>query len=72
MRAAGLRHEPVNDAMKYDAIVEALAHELLDAGDMAGCEVRPHLNDDLPLGGVERQAILGVGHGAFSASLNLR
>ena len=71
MRAAGLRQEAVNDAVKRHAVVEAVAYELLDAGDMAGSEVRPHLYDDLSLGGVERQRILGVGHGAFSACLNL-
>ena len=53
VRAAGLRHEAVDDAVKHDAVVEAVAHQLLDARDMAGREVRAHLDDDLALGGLE-------------------
>src|SRR2546428_8069 len=55
MGTASLRHEALDDAVKRDAIVEALAHQFLDACDMAGGEVRPHQNDDLALGGLQRQ-----------------
>src|SRR6516164_8199559 len=72
MGTASLRHEALDDAVKRDAIVEALAHQFLDARDMAGGEVRPHQNDDLALGGVQRQRIFGVGHGMFSACLSFR
>src|SRR5262249_31493362 len=69
---AGLRHEPLDDTVKRDAIVEALAHQFLDACDMARGEVRPHQNHDLALGGLQRQRILGVRHGMFSACLSFR
>ena len=72
MGTASLRHEALDDAVKRDAIVEALAHQFLDACDMAGGEVRPHQNDDLALGGLQRQRILGVRHGMFSACLSFR
>ena len=39
VRAAGLRHEAVDDAVEDDAVIEALAHQFLDAGDVAGREV---------------------------------
>ena len=45
---AGLGHEAVDHAMEDDAVVEAFAHQLLDARDVAGREVGPQLDDDLP------------------------
>ena len=44
VRAAGLRHEAVDDAVEDDAVVEALAHQFLDARDVAGREVGTHLD----------------------------
>src|SRR5688572_30769959 len=70
MRAAGLRHEAVDDAVEYDAVVEAFADELLDALDMFRREVGPQLDHDLALGGIERQLFV-VSHGT-SAFLLLR
>ena len=49
LRAAGLRHEAVDHAVKHDAVVESLAHQLLDAGDVAGREIGAHRDHDLPL-----------------------
>jgi len=72
LRATGLRHETVDDAVKHDAIVEAVAHQFLDARDMPGREVRAHLNNDLAFGGLKRERVLSVGHVAFSACLSFR
>src|SRR5262249_16706717 len=72
MWAAGLRHEAVDDAMKRDAVIKALAHQFLDACDMAGREVRTHENDDLTFGGFNCERVLGIRHGFFSACLALR
>ena len=49
VRAAGLRHESVDDAVKHDAVVEFLGDELLDMRDMARREVGPHLDHHGPL-----------------------
>ena len=62
LRAAGLRHEAVDHAMEDDAVVKALAHQFLDARDMAGREVGTHLDDDVALGGFELQCVFGFGH----------
>ena len=72
MRAAGLRHEAIDDPMKRDAVVKAIAHQLLDARDVTGREVRPHKNHDLALGGLQRERVLDIRHGTFPASLSLR
>src|SRR5581483_6609570 len=40
MRAAGLRHEAVDDAVEHDAVIKALAHQLLDPRDMVGSNIR--------------------------------
>jgi len=36
VRTPGLRHEPVDDAVELETIVEAVAHQFLDAGDVPG------------------------------------
>src|SRR5262249_43381618 len=41
-RIAGLRHEAVDDAVEDDAVVEAVAHQFLDARDVARRKVWPH------------------------------
>src|SRR5215470_11917449 len=41
LRAARLCHEAVDDAMKYDPIIETLSHQLLDARHVAGRKVGP-------------------------------
>src|SRR5262245_34333326 len=68
LRTAGLRHEAVDDAVEDDAVVEAIAHQLLDARDMSGRELRPHLNDHPALGGFEDHGVLRVGHGCSRLS----
>src|SRR2546423_9389261 len=35
MRATGLGHKALDHAMEHDAVVKSLAHQFLDAGDMA-------------------------------------
>src|SRR5206468_4278317 len=69
VRATGLRHEAVDDAVEYDAVVEAFAHQLLDARDMAGRKLRSHLNDHPALGGFEDHGVLRVGHGCSRLSI---
>jgi hypothetical protein len=58
LRAAGLRHEAVDHAVECDAIVEAVAHEFLDARDVARCEIGTHRDFDRALGGFEQQRVL--------------
>src|SRR5215467_10936148 len=67
-RAAGLRHEAVDDPMKHDAVVETIAHQLLDAPNVAGRELRSHLNDHPAHGGFEDHGVLWVGHGCSRLS----
>ena len=62
LRASRLRHEAVDDAVKDDAVVEAVAHQLLDARDMTGREVGPHFDHDIALGGLQSQRIFRLGH----------
>src|SRR5207248_1799352 len=62
----GLGHEALDDAVKDDAIVEAFAHELLDASNVAGGEVGPHLNGDGTLRGLEDQGVFGGAHARLS------
>jgi hypothetical protein len=45
-RVATLGHEAGNDAMEGCPVVEAGAHQRLDAADMVGCEVGAQLDDD--------------------------
>src|ERR1700730_157271 len=49
VRAAGLGHEPLDHAVKNYAVVELLAHKLLDVRDMGWSEIGPHVDDDLYL-----------------------
>ena len=59
VRAAGLRHEAVDDAVKDDAVVEAFVDQPLDVRDMAGRDRRVHLDDHRAFGGLERQRVSG-------------
>src|ERR1700741_341843 len=72
MRAAGLRHESIDHAMEHDAVVEAVAHQFLDAGDVVGRKVRAHLDGHGPLGGFKDQSIFGNSHARFSVGWGLR
>src|SRR3954468_19058759 len=69
LRAAGLRHEAVDHAMEYDAVVKSLAHQFLDAGNVARREIGTHLDGHGPLGGFEDQGIFSVSHARLSAGL---
>src|SRR6187200_317300 len=69
LRAPGLRHETLDHAVEHDAVVEALAHQFLDPGDVAGCKVRTHLDLDGALGGFEDQSIFCVSHALCSVGL---
>src|SRR3954465_2838468 len=57
----GLRHEAVDHAMEYDAVVEAFVDQRLDALDVFGREVGPQLDHDGAFGGLQRQ-LFSVGH----------
>src|SRR5262249_16334348 len=59
LRAARLRHEAIDDAMKYDPIVETLSHQFLDARHVAGRKVGPHLDDNPAFGGHENHRVFG-------------
>lgn len=52
-RAAGLRHEALNHAVKYDAVVETVTHKRLDTLHMLWCKVRPQRYHNAPFGGVD-------------------
>ena len=49
MRAAGLRHETLDDAVEGDAVVEALPRERLDTLDMLGRQIGPKRDLTSPL-----------------------
>ncbi len=58
-RIAGLRHEAVDDAMEDDAVIEALAGELLDPFDMKGCDVGQELDGDPPAFELDDERVSG-------------
>ena len=57
---AGLRHEAVDDAVKDDAVIGALARQLLDARDVAGRQVGQQLDHHLALGRVHHDRVFRV------------
>src|SRR4051812_45719214 len=69
LRAAGLRHESLNDAVKHDAVVKSLAHQFLDPRDVAWRKVGPHFDGHGTFGGFEDQSIFGNSHALLSAGL---
>jgi hypothetical protein len=72
MRAAGLRHEALNDAMKHDTVIKAFADELLDVFDVFRREVGTHFDDDRAFGRLERQRVSGFGHEYVNSRRSLR
>src|SRR5690242_14499753 len=62
LRAAGLRHEPVDHPVKYDPVVEPVLHQFLDARDVPGREFGTHLDHHIALGGLESQRVFRLGH----------
>src|SRR5260221_7563976 len=63
---AGLRHEAVDDAVEDDAVVEAVARQLLDPRDGLRREIGAHFDDDAAGRHVEVEGVLEIGcaHGA--------
>ncbi len=62
---AALGHEAGDHAVEHHAVVEAFGNQLLDAGDMAGRQVRAQVDDDIapfPVSGIEREGELFIGH----------
>src|SRR5579871_2047269 len=68
LRAAGLRHEPLDHAMEDDAVIKSITYQLLDPRHMVRREIRSHLDGDRSLGGFEDQSIFGDSHVRFSPS----
>ena len=62
LRAAGLCHEPLNDAVEHDAVVELFARQLLDVVDMTGRQIGAHLDDDFAFGRLQDQGVFGISH----------
>ncbi len=54
------RHEAIDHAMEHDAVVEALARELLDARHVAGCQVGAKRDHDAALRRLDDQGVLGI------------
>src|SRR5262245_41632590 len=61
-RVSGLGHEAVDHAVEYDAVVEALTREFLDAYDMIGGEVGPHRDRNAALGRFDDERVFGFCH----------
>src|SRR6187399_3183797 len=72
LRATGLRHETLDDAVEHDAVVKSLAHQFLDPGDMARRQIGAHLDGDGSLGGFKNQSIFCISHARFSSGLGGR
>src|SRR6185312_499971 len=62
---AGLRHEAVDHAMEHDAIVLALARQLLDLRDVLWGKVRAHLDRDSAVLEVDVERVFLV-HDSYS------
>src|SRR5215475_3149510 len=62
---AGLGHEAVDHAVEEDAIVLALARQLLDLGDVLGRQVGTQLDDDAAVLEVDVERVFLV-HGSYS------
>src|SRR6185437_13554740 len=62
----GLGHEAIDHAVEHDAVVKSLPHQFLDPRHVIGRQVRPHLDGDGPLCGLEDQSIFGDSHALFS------
>ena len=62
MRTAGLRHEPLDDAMKDNAVVEFFFGQFFDMRDMGGREIGPQCDDDRSLRRVQCERVPRLGH----------
>src|SRR5262245_5153767 len=71
LRAPRLGHEAVDDSMEHDTVVESVLHQLLDARDVAGRKIWPHLDHDVTFGGFQRQGIFRICHLLLSQSLRI-
>jgi hypothetical protein len=47
MRATSLRHEPINNAMEHDTIIETLFSELLDMRNVMRREIGAKFDNDI-------------------------
>src|SRR5665213_1553125 len=63
-RTSRVRHKAFDHPMENDAVVKVLSDELLDMGDVAGCAIGPHFDDDRSLRRFKRECITGfdLGH----------
>lgn len=61
-RIAALGHEAGDDAVEHDAVVKAFLGEVGDPLDMAGCEIRTQLDDDVAAGRKGEGQFIGIGH----------
>ena len=68
-RIAALRHEPWNDTVELDPVIEAVAGKADDPLDMAGGNVGAEADDDITAGGQSEGQGVGVGHGRILLGL---
>jgi hypothetical protein len=59
-RIARLRHEPVDDPVEDEAIIEAALRQCLNLGHMFGREIGPEQDRDTSVLGVEIERVLEV------------
>src|SRR5262249_7355424 len=62
LRAPGLRHEAIDHAVKYNAVVKSVLHQLLDPCHVPWCKVRPHLDHHFSFRCLQRQRIFRLRH----------
>ena len=70
-RVAGLRHEPVDDAMERHPVIKAAPRQRLDLRDMVRREVGPHRDDDTASRDIDIQRVFQISrHGRASRCNN--
>src|SRR5690606_526132 len=52
----------IDHAMEDDAVIEAVAHQFLDACDMVRRDAGQHLDEDVALRGFELEGVFWIGH----------
>ena len=60
-----LGHEPLDDTMKHNAVIEAFAGQLLDARDVIWGKVGTHSDDDLSVFQIHQQRVLWILNGGL-------
>src|SRR5215510_2924743 len=66
LKAEFSRDEAVDHPMKDHAVIEALAHQLGDAGDVIGRKIRPQADDDVSFRGFENESLIAHGVSPFA------